>query len=155
MPMLRSLGDDLSSVAAVKGIHLQIAGSSKAAIPTEEPRLRVALQYLIQDVIDRQIAGNKVIVVVRDRENETVLQAQGEQASIGPNAKINRGALSVNPSARAIEQRRNRRSASTTMRRVRLAIAVQVLENSGATVTLNEQNPGFALRIPRRDRTGF
>jgi len=152
MPVLRNVGEDLSSVAAVEGVHLQITGTSQITLRVHETRLHVALQYLIRDLIERQMAGNKVIILVRDDATETVLLAQGEHMLHRPHVIAGQARLTTLPSIkRSNERLLSHDSASATMRRVRLAIASQVLENAGAEVKLKEDTPGFVVRIPRRD----
>jgi signal transduction histidine kinase len=43
MPVLRSVTEELASIAAVKGVHLQVVGTTEAKMHVEESRLRIAL----------------------------------------------------------------------------------------------------------------
>jgi len=150
MPILRSVREDLSSVAAVQGVDLRLAGMTELEVPVEESRLRSALQYLIQDVIERQMPGNKVLLVVRDTVRDCRLRAQGEQAFCDVPAMPERPRFVPASLAGSSDERsRIPLSAGATMRRVRLAIASLALETVGATVTVNEDTPGFSVTIPR------
>jgi signal transduction histidine kinase len=148
MPVLRSLVEDLASVALVKGVHLDITGSSDSTIQVEEPRLRLALQYIIQDVVDRQSGGNRVILLVRDDASATVVQAQGKLTV--RHFGVVQGLQSSSSSAASGRSNEwDCESEGSIIRRGRLAIATQVLVNAGAEVKLDWDQPSFVVRFPR------
>jgi len=53
-PARRSVIEELSSIAAVRGVRLRLAGTCTAAVRVPESRLRLALQYLITTTIEAQ-----------------------------------------------------------------------------------------------------
>lgn len=141
MPVLRSVGEDLSSIAAVRDIRLRVVGTCGAEMRVAEPRLRLALQYLILGMIERQPAGSEITLFLGEGPAGAVLRAQGERGFVGPEASRLEKSLG-NPQSRSDSVR-------ATMRRVRLAIAGRVLETAGAALALDDGTPGFVLRIPR------
>jgi signal transduction histidine kinase len=60
-PALRSVIEELSSIAAVRGTRLRLVGTCVAAMPVPESRLRLALQYLMATMIEAQPVGGKVM----------------------------------------------------------------------------------------------
>ncbi len=77
-PVLRSVMGELSSIAAVRDIRLRLAGCCRATLPVPPARLRLALQYLIEALIERQPAGGKVMLWLGEGLAGTVLRAAGE-----------------------------------------------------------------------------
>ncbi|MFZ0799755.1 MAG: hypothetical protein WCA13_16550 [Terriglobales bacterium] len=125
-PTMRSVVEELSSIAAVRGVRLLLAGTCRATLRVAESRLRLALQYLIAPLIEAQPAGGKVMLLLGEGPAGAVLRVEGERGF---------RVLSEAPS---------------TLRRVRLAIASRVLENAGASLVLSDVGPaGFVLRVPR------
>ena len=51
-PAVRAVVEELSSIAALVGIKLILAGTCTASVPVPEPRLRLALQYLLSTLIE-------------------------------------------------------------------------------------------------------
>jgi signal transduction histidine kinase len=143
-PAMRSVIEELSSIAAVRGVRLRLVGTCTATVPVPESRLRLALQYLITTLIEAQPAGGKVMLLLGEGPAGAVLRAEGERSFRGlgfPNQ----------------EQRATISSASVPpLRRVRLAIASRVLESAGASLVFADGDHaavdpiGFVLRIPRR-----
>ena len=132
-PAMRSVIEELSSIAAVRGVRLRLVGTCMAALPVPESRLRLALQYLIATMIEAQPVGGKVMLLLGEGPAGAVLRVEGE-----------RGFQQQKPSAT---------SPQTTMRRARIAIASRVLESAGASLVFGggDVDPtGFVLRIPRR-----
>jgi signal transduction histidine kinase len=132
-PAMRSVIEELSSIAAVRSIQLRLVGTCTATLPVPEARLRLALQYLIAAMVEAQPAGGKVMLLLGEGPAGTVLRVEGE-----------RGQTEREPA---------RTASATTLRRVRLAIASRVLETGGAMVVFGEGDgnlAGFVLRIPRR-----
>jgi hypothetical protein len=141
MPVLRSVSREIASVAAVRDVGLRVVGTCTAELPLAEPRLRLALEYLIQGMVERQRAGSEITLLLSEGPAGAMLQAQGERGfgnQQGPNPEKNPG----NPQPK-------RDATRGTMQRVRLAIAARVLKAAGATLVLDDRPPGFVLRIPR------
>lgn len=131
-PAVRAVVEDLSSIAALRGIKLPLAGTCTASMPVPEPRLRLALQYLLYDLIQVARANSEIRLLLEEGSSESVLRAECE-----------RGAPVRDHSTR-------RDSVSGTLGKVRLAIAIRVLETAGAFLAIdNGDRPGFVLRIPR------
>ncbi len=155
-PVLRSVIEALSSIAAVRGIRLRLVGTCLAAMPAPEPRLRLALQYLIAAMVEAQPAGGKVTLLLGEGPAGAVLRVEGERGLRGPNVRgpnvhgMEQSATS--PPAQRDPVAANSASVST-LRGVRLAIARRVLENGGASLVFGDGDvgpTGFVLRIPRR-----
>ena len=153
-PAMRSVIEELSSIAAVRGVQLHLMGTCTAAVPVPELRLRLALQYLIATIIEAQPVGGKVMLLLGEGPAGAVLRVEGERGfreleqSATQTKRDQVGATSVSVS---------------TLRRVRLAIASRVLETAGASLVFVDgggghtgvdqarvEHPGFVLRIPRR-----
>ncbi len=136
LPVIRDLIEELSSIAAVRNVEVRFAGSCTATVPIPESRLRLALQYLIAAAIEAQSAGGSVMLGLTESPAGSVLRVEGVSVSRVP------------PRATAAAAS----AASTTLHRVRLAIARRVLETAGASLVLqgNGGDAGFVLRIPPR-----
>jgi signal transduction histidine kinase len=143
-PATRSVIEELSSIAAVRGVRLRLVGTCTATVPVPESRLRLALQYLITTLIEAQPAGGKVMLLLGEGPAGAVLRAEGERSfrRLG---------------FRDQEQSAANSSTSVPMLRgVRLAIASRVLESAGASLVFGGvdyaavDHSGFVLRIPRR-----
>jgi signal transduction histidine kinase len=131
-PAMRSVIEELSSIAAVRGVRLRLVGTCMAALPVPESRLRLALQYLIATMIEAQLVGGRVMLLLGEGPAGAVLRVEGEH-----------GFQQQKPSAT---------SPQTTLRRARIAIASRVLESAGASLVFGggDVDPtGFVLRIPR------
>jgi signal transduction histidine kinase len=132
-PVLRSVIEELSSIAAVRRIQLRLVGTCRATLPVPEPRLRLALQYLIAAMMEAQPVGDKVTLLLGEGPAGAVLRVEGKR--------------------RFREPVRATSASAATLRRVRLAIAMRVLETAGASLLLGDGDSGptgFVLRIPRR-----
>ena len=126
-PAVRSVIEELASIAAVRGIQLRLVGTCAAVVPLPESRLRLALQYLVSTMIDTQSVGGKITLLLGESPAGAVLRAEDE-----------RGPREPSPT-------------TATLRRVRLAIASRVFETAGASLVFCEVGcAGFVLRIPRR-----
>ncbi len=146
-PVLRSVIEALSSIAAVRGIRLRLVGTCLAAMPAPEPRLRLALQYLIAAMVEAQPAGGRVTLLLGEGPAGAVLRAEGERGFRGPNVH-EPNFHDMEQSATSPPTRRD-----PALRRVRLAIARRVLENAGASLVFGDGDggpAGFVLRLPRR-----
>jgi hypothetical protein len=151
MPALRNLSDELSSISVVQDVQLCVAGSCRAIVPVPEARLRLALQYLITAVIETQPAGGRVLLTLTDSPAGTVLRVDGDRAWGERKArKLERNELA---SSTANQRDAGATSAATsTLRRVKRAIASRVLETAGASLVFGDGgsgNAGFVLRFPR------
>ncbi|SRR5208337_1499025 len=132
-PVLRSVIEELSSIAAVRSIQLRLVGTCVATVPVPEPRLRLALQYLIATMMEAQPPGGKLAFLLGEGPAGAVLRAEGER--------------------RFREPVRATSASAATLRRVKIAIAMRVLETAGASLEFGEGDAGpngFVLRVPRR-----
>ncbi len=141
MPVLKTIGEDLSSIAAPRNIGLRVLGTCAARLRVGELRLRLALQYLILAMIERQPEDSEITLLLTEGPAGTVLRAQAEHSLNGPEAS--------RPQKDAGTRELQRDAVRGTMRRMRLAIANRVLETAGAALVLDDGTPGFVLRIPR------
>jgi hypothetical protein len=129
-PALRSVIDELSSIAVVRGVQLRLAGTCTATLPAPESRLRLALQYLIATMIEAQSVGAKVTLLLGESPAGAALRVEGERRFREPVTS----------------------ASASTLRRVRLAVASRVLEAAGASLVFGDGDAGpagFVLRIPR------
>jgi signal transduction histidine kinase len=120
------LSEELSSIAVVRGVQLRLVGTCSAMMAVPEPRLRLALQYLITSMIDAQPVGGKVMLLLGEGPAGAVLRGEGARG-----VKTS----STNP--------------RMTLRDMRIAIASRVLETAGASLVLSGNPIGFVLRVPR------
>lgn len=146
-PALRSVVEELSTIAAASGVQLLLVGTCAATLPVPKSRLRLALQYLITTMIEAQPEGGKVILLLGEDPSGAALRVEGERPSRDPNSR--QGELS----AAGSPTKHDPAEAVSTLRRVRLAIASRVLEAAGASLAFGAGDAGptgFVLRIPRR-----
>jgi len=158
-PVLRSVIEELSSIAAVRDIQLRLSGTCTATLPVLQARLRLALQYLIAAMIEAQAAGGKVMLLLGEGPAGAVLRVDVERGFREPSGR--------ELDCRDLDGRDQERSATgpqterdparamsasmATLRRVRLVIASRVLENAGASLVFGDVgHAGFVLRIPSR-----
>ncbi len=135
-PTLRSVVEELATIAAVRGIQLRMVGTCLVTLPVPESQLRLALLYLFAAAIEAQAAGGKVSLLLGESQAGVVLRVEGDCGLREPN-----GAAPTSVSESVL-----------TLRRVRLAIANRVLESAGASLVVADGgvSAGFVLRIPRR-----
>jgi len=158
-PAMRSVIEELSSIAAVRGVQLRLVGTCTATVPVPESRLRLALQYLIATLIEAQPVGGKVMLLLGEGPAGAVLRVEGERGFRGPNFR-DQDFRDLEKSAMISQTKRDPAGATSisvpTLRRVRLAIASRVLETAGASLVFGDGDhaavdpTGFVLRIPRR-----
>jgi hypothetical protein len=151
-PALRSVVEELSSIAAVREIGLQLSGTSRTMLRIPPEMLRRALQYLIMATIEAQLAGSKILLSLREDAVATVLVAECEAEECGAEEcrpddchelKTGNNLLSGR------DQGRLTSSTVSTLARVRMAIASRILKSGGASLELNDAaRAGFVLRIP-------
>lgn len=129
----RSVIEELSSIAMVRGVRLRLIGTCAATVTVPESKLRLALQYLVASLIESQPSAGRVMLLLGEGPAGAVLRAECEGVAV----------LSASASL-------------STLRRVRLAIASRVLESAGASVVFGDGGDGetgaagFVLRVPRR-----
>lgn len=153
-PVLRSVIGELSSIAAVRDIQLRLAGTCTATLPMPEARLRLALQYLIGALIEAQGASGKVMLLLGEGPAGTVLRAGGEREF----REMDGRDQEQGPTNPLTRRHAAEPTSTSTLRRVKLAIASRVLEAAGASLAFGDGNAGhpaadpvgFILRIPRR-----
>ena len=133
-PVLRGVVDQLSPVAQERQVRLQLTGGCSATIALAEPRLRLALQYLIGILIEKQPRHGEVTLRLEQGLAESELRAQ------------------VTPTAITAVPRHD--PVIATLHHVQLAIARRLLESAGASLAFGGGGDhfGFLLRIPRLPR---
>jgi hypothetical protein len=136
-PVLRSVIEDLASIAELQGVELRLDGACSATVALAESRLRLALQYLTWALVDGASAGTRVVLNLEEGSTESALRASVD------GGLRNAEAIFASPE-------RKPDSISVTLRTVKLAIARRVLETAGTLLTFGDgDRPGFILRIPR------
>jgi len=143
-PAMRSVIEELSSIAVVRGVQLRLVGTCTATVPVPESRLRLALQYLIATTIEAQPVGGKVMLLLREGPAGAVLRVEGERGFREPERSATSPQTKRDPVGAA---------SASALRRVRLAIASRVLEGVGASLVFGDGDvghTGFVLHIPRR-----
>ena len=133
-PVLRSVVDQLSPTAAERQVRLQLSGGCSSAIALPEPRLRLALQYLIGVLIEGQGRPREITLRLEQGPSESELRAHVEQEVASATAP-------------------GRDPVIATLHEVQLAIARRLLESAGASLIFGrDPHAGFLLRIPRPTR---
>jgi signal transduction histidine kinase len=131
-PALSEVVEQLSSVTAARQIRVQLTGTSAASISVAEPQLQMALQYLINALIELQPANREIVLRLEENPSESLLRGQVAR-SIGT----------------AVQPRHD--PVGVTLRRVKLAIASRVLESGGASLVFDDGDQSvFVLRIPKQ-----
>jgi signal transduction histidine kinase len=131
-PALSAVVGQLSSVAAARPIRLQLTGTCAASISLAEPQLHMALQYLINALIELQPANCEIVLQFEEHPSESLLRGQV-----------------VRYLSTAIQPRHD--PVGVTLRRVKLAIASRVLESGGASLVFDDgDQSAFVLRIPKQ-----
>jgi signal transduction histidine kinase len=128
-PVVRSVIEELSSIAKVRHVRLRLAGTCTATISMPEPRLRLVLQYLIAPMVEAEPVGGAITLYLSEQPREASLRAKGKRG------------------------RPSDWSSTSTLQRVRLTIASRMLEGTGASLAFRRGNGlpnGFVLRIPCR-----
>jgi signal transduction histidine kinase len=151
-PALRSVVEELATIAAVRGIQLRMVGTCLATLPVPESQLRLALQYLIAATIEAQAAGGKVTLLLDEGRAGVVLRVEGEsdfrEPDFGPlgQSETNSQTMRVADGAASVPE------SVLILRRVRIAIANRVMESAGGSLVVADGGvaAGFVLRIPRR-----
>ncbi len=148
-PALRSVVEELATIAAVRGIQLRLVGTCLATLPAPESRLRLALQYLIAATIEAQAVDGRITLLLGESPEGVVLRVEGERGYREPDSG-NREQRATSPwTNRDPNVGTSASDSASTLRRVRLAIASRVLESAGAALVVSDGVPaGFVLRIP-------
>jgi signal transduction histidine kinase len=129
---VRAVVEELKSIAALRGIKLSPAGTCTASLPVPEPRLRLALQYLLCALIEAAPADSEIALLLVEGSSESVLRVECDGG------------------AWRREERSKRDSLNGTLGKVKLAIARRVLETAGAFLAFDTgDRPGFVLRVSR------
>ena len=134
-PVLRGVVDQLSQVAFDRQVRLQLTGGCSATIVLAEPRLRLALQYLIGILIEKQPRHGEVTLRLEQGLSESELRANITAAAIATAPKHD--------------------PVTATLHHVQLAIARRLLESAGASLAFGasgDDHFGFLLNIPRLPR---
>jgi hypothetical protein len=141
-PVARSVTEELCSIAAVRDIRLRLAGTCSATLPLPESRLRLALQYLIASLLETQQDGSKVMLLLGEGPAGAVLRAEGYSSLRAADFQYRQDG--------ALRQARSEGSSATSaLRRARLAVARRLLETAGASLIFgNGAAHGFVLRVP-------
>lgn len=153
-PALRSVIEELSSIAAVRRVRLRLVGTCTAALLLPEVRLKLALQYLIASMIDAQPDGGKLTLLLGEGPAGTVLRAEADSTSCEPNCRKVDPDLASQPAKRSLAKALP--APVTALCRARLAIASRLLEGAGASLVFGgitadrafSSPTGFVLRIP-------
>jgi hypothetical protein len=136
IPTLRATIDQLRSVALLRQIRIQLVGRSEVTIAVAEPRLALALQYLIGGIIEGLPVDREILLGCEEDAGGFILRAQVRNVS-GCDGVASLGARST------------RDPVSVTLRRVKVAIASRVLESGGASLSFDSGDSGFVLRVPQ------
>jgi len=137
-PVVRSVLDQLSPVAADRQIGLHLTGGCSSIVALAEPRLRLALQYLVGVLIEEQPRHSDITLRLEQGPGESELSARTELSGNAPPR--------LDP-------------VTATLHTVQLAIATRLLESAGASLTFEREGrsshslSGFLLRIPRSPGT--
>lgn len=148
---LRSVVEELATIAAVRGIELRMVGTCSGTLALPESQLRLALQYLIAATIEGQAAGGKVTLLLGEGPAGVVLRAEGGCGLREPDSGPGEHSATSLRTTGDLDGVALASDSVLTLRRVRIAIARRVLESGGASLIVGEGGPvGFVLRIPRR-----
>ncbi|MFY9647277.1 MAG: hypothetical protein WAK29_19005 [Terriglobales bacterium] len=136
MPVIQGVMEELSSIAFLRDIELNLQGTCKATLSVSEAHIRLALQYLLTTVIDAQPAGSRLSVVLADSPSGAILRVKYDAGLLTQRVML-----------------RTKSTTPSTLLRVKVAIASRILENAGAFLSLTEDDcipSGFVLRVPRQ-----
>lgn len=141
MPILSSVVEDLSSIAEMYGVRLRMAGTCASEMRVAKTRVRLAFQYLILAVIERQSPGGEITLFLGEGPAGTVLRARCARPLVLLQTSVP-GSDSGIPALK-------HDSIGATTCRVRMAIAARIFAAAGAFLAFDDGTPGFVLRIPR------
>lgn len=131
-PAVHAVLERASVLAEARNIPLLYSGTSNAVLHVHEFWLHRALNYLIAALLDDQVAGQAIVVLLEDASSCYLFSVH----------------------CLPCRSSRNRNSAPAgapgNMRYVKLAIARRVLESAGGSLEFSsDDKPGLILRIPR------
>jgi len=126
-PMLRSVVAQLAQAGRERQVQLQLTGGSSGTIALAEPRLRLALQYLVSVLMEREPRGGEVRLRLEQAAWESELRGHGTGGRAAADA------------------------ATAVIHGVQLAIARRLLESAGASLQMPDggESGEFLLRVPR------
>src|SRR2546430_12741502 len=75
-PVLRSVVDNLSPVAAGRQVGLRLLGGCSSTIALPEPRLRLAFQYLVGVLVEKQPLHGDITLRLEQGPSESELRAE-------------------------------------------------------------------------------
>jgi len=131
MPVLTNVVNELATWAALRGVRIRVMGTCTAELRIKAPWMRRALEYLLSAMIERQPGDSEILVVASENPPGAWLRIEGERG-LGMRSNSSQPCEAV----------------GATMRRVRIAIAVRVLENAGVAVAYDDGSPGVVLHLP-------
>jgi hypothetical protein len=148
-PAMRSVIEELSSIAAVRGVPVAPGGymhgdGAGVAAAAGSP----------VTMIEAQPAGGKVMLLLGEGAAGPVLRAEGERGFRGLGFRDQEQRATISQTKRDPSGATS--TSVPTLRRVRPAIASRVLETAGASLVFADGDhaagdpTGFVLRIPRR-----
>ena len=140
LEVLQRVCDDMSSILALRGVRLRIAGTSKVRLRISGARLGSALQYLILALTERYSDGAEIELALGEGPDGFVLRAQGDRYYYLGEAGDSKKGLGTP------EFKYN--SVRASVRRTQIAIAARALERAGAPLAWSDDTPGFRLLIP-------
>ena len=133
LPVLRAVVEQLAPIAHEREVLLTVAGSCEAILGLAEPRLRLALQYLVRRLIEEQ-----------PRHGDVTLQL--EQSASGAELWAH---VRETPTTTTVRQD----SFRTTLHNVQRVVAQRLLESGGASLVFSgDGHSGFLLRVMRSPR---
>ena len=133
LPVLRAVVEQLAPIAHEREVLLTVTGSCEAILELAEPRLRLALQYLVRRLIEEQ-----------PRHGDVTLQL--EQSASGAELWAH---VRETPTTTTVRQD----SFRTTLHNVQRVVAQRLLESGGASLVFSgDGHSGFLLRVMRSPR---
>lgn len=136
MPILRSVVEELSSLAEVGQVRMRIEGTCRAELLTSEQKMRNAFRYLISAMIERS-AGGEIELLLSEAPSGWVLRIGGR---LDWGLQSGRCGTSFLPAGVS--------ETSRAMGRMRVAVAARWLESAGVVLVFDEHAPEFILRMP-------
>lgn len=148
---LRSVVEELATIAEVRGVQLRMVGTCSGTLSMPESQLRLALQYLLAAAIEGQAAGGKVTLLLGESSAGVVLRVEGGCDLREPDFGNREQSATCSQTKGDADMATSASESVLTLRRARIAIGRRVLESAGALLVAAEGAPaGFVLRIPRR-----
>ena len=134
LPVLRAVVEQLAPIAHEREVLLTVTGSCEAILELAEPRLRLALQYLVRRLIEEQPRHGDVTLLLEQSASGAELWAHVRET----------------PTTTTVRQD----SFRTTLHNVQRVVAQRLLESGGASLVLfsGDGHSGFLLRVVRSPR---